>query len=292
LALDEAPRSVVERLGARLETGGDVRERVAALEADDAEILAAHPAEAALAIVRARVRAAEDAARPPSRGWWWASVPVLAGSLAVVAVMVRSPEPIDELGEIDPVTIDHGGMRVVPDERTSAIDPPQVDPPQVDPPVVKPVPAKPEDGVRLKGQRAHLVIHRRESDGPVRLEEEAEVHADDLLQVGYVASGRKYGVIVSIDGAGAVTLHWPDAVDESTALEQGEVVALAHSYELDDAPEFERFVLVTSNDPIDAAVVVKAAERIADSPKRARSKRLPVPTSWQQSSILLRKAPP
>jgi hypothetical protein len=183
----------------------------------------------------------------------------------------------------------------VPDEvPTTSPIPPEVTPPEVTPPEVDPNPKKttPDDGVRLKGQRAHLVIHRREQDGPVRLHEQSDVHAEDLLQLGYVAAGRSYGVIVSIDGAGAVTLHWPDAVEESTELEQGEVVALAHAYELDDAPGFERFVLVTSDDPIDAAVVVRAAERLAESPKRARSRRLSLPKTWVQSSLLLRKVEP
>jgi hypothetical protein len=232
------------------------------------------------------------------------AVPVLAGLAAALVVILRSPADIGELGDPDE-RIAFEDVRVVPDDRlpSVALDvrPPDVRPPDVRPPEIGPDPTTGPDGIRIKGQQAHLVIHRREVAGAVRLGPDSVTHEGDLLQVGYVAAGHRHGVIVSIDGGGAVTLHWPDAADESSALQQarsaegtaqGEVVALEHAYELDDAPAFERFVFVTADKPIDAAMVVDAAERVADSPKRARTKRLVLPKSWQQSSILLRKAEP
>ncbi len=282
LALGEAPASLEARLAEP-----EVRACVDALRADDEECLAAHPPARALAIVRRRVAAAK--ARPARSIQWLVAVPVLAGLAAALVVILRSPADISSLDDPDE-RVAVGDVRVVPDDRLPA--PSAVRPPEVAPPEVGPVAPTREDGIRIKGNEAHLVIHRREVAGAVRLGPDAVAHEGDLLQVGYVAAGQRHGVIVSIDGGGAVTLHWPDAADESSALEQGEVVTLAHAYELDGAPEFERFVFVTADTPIDAAMVVDAAERIAEAPKRARTKRLALPKSWQQSSILLRKAEP
>lgn len=67
----------------------------------------------------------------------------------------------------------------------------------------------------------------------------------------YVAAGRAHGVIVSIDGRGQVTLHFPADAGAPTALESGRAVPLSHSYELDDAPLFERFMFVTAEAPDD-----------------------------------------
>jgi hypothetical protein len=288
LALDEAPPAVQARLDEP-----DVRARVDALRAEDAELLAANPSPRALTIVRARVAAAKD--RPTRSIHWLVAVPVLVGLAAALVVILRSPPEIGELGDSDE-RIAVRDVRVVPDDRLPSVVP-DMRPPDVRPPDVRPVDIGPDpttgpDEIRIKGQQAHLVIHRREVAGAVRLGPDSVTHEGDLLQVGYAAAGQRYGVIVSIDGGGAVTLHWPDAADESTSLEQGEVVALEHAYELDAAPAFERFVFVTADKPIDAAMVVDAAERVADSPKRARTKRLVLPKSWQQSSILLRKADP
>lgn len=282
LALDEAPPAVEAQLA-----DPEVRARVDALRADDDVLLATYPPARALAIVRRRVAAAKG--QPARSIHWLVAVPVLVGLAAALVVILRSPD-IAQLDDSEE-RIAVRDVRVVPDDHPLAV-PSEVRPPEVAPVDVRPTESKSEDGIRIKGRQAHLVIHRRETGGAVRLDDESVAHAGDLLQVGYVAAGQRHGVIVSIDGGGTVTLHWPDAKGESSALEQNEVVALAHAYELDDAPEFERFVFVTADTPIDVAAVVDAAERMADSPKRARTKRLALPKSWHQSSMLLRKEEP
>jgi hypothetical protein len=62
-------------------------------------------------------------------------------------------------------------------------------------------------------------------------------------------------LIASIDGAGVVTLHYPanaDAPALATALAQ-KPTSLPQAYVLDDAPQFERFFFITSEDPIEVA---------------------------------------
>jgi hypothetical protein len=111
-----------------------------------------------------------------------------------------------------------------------------------------------------KGAEPYLVIHRRAGDRAERLEPGAEVRAGDVLQVSYVSLGRPYGVIFSIDGRGAVTLHHPASSEaEASLIDLDRAVPLANAYELDDAPEFERFYLVTSMAPIDTGEILDRA---------------------------------
>jgi hypothetical protein len=148
---------------------------------------------------------------------------------------------------------------------------------------------------RAKGD-PHLVIHRKRGDEVQRLERDAAARSGDLLQIAYVAAGHAHGVILSIDGAGAVTLHHPTAPDGITALSSKGVVDLAHAYELDDAPGFERFFFVTSRrasggqpgGSIDTAQILERARALAREPA-AESAPLDLPNSLQQWSFVLRK---
>lgn len=120
-----------------------------------------------------------------------------------------------------------------------------------------------EETVRLKGAEPHLVIWRREAAEPVRLEENAAAGSGDVLQIEYQAAGAPHGVIASIDGRGAVTLHHPASADGDTRLQSG-VEALDFGYQLDDAPHFERFFFVTSEEPLDVGEVTASLEELVD----------------------------
>lgn len=119
------------------------------------------------------------------------------------------------------------------------------------------------DTTRVKGLANHLVLHRRTGDDAETLANNARAKNGDVLQVGYVAAKARHGVIFSIDGAGAVTLHFPEQERGSTELEQGGEQLLAHAYQLDDAPLFERFFFVTSERALDAAFVLKEARALS-----------------------------
>jgi hypothetical protein len=67
---------------------------------------------------------------------------------------------------------------------------------------------------------------------------------------------------------------------------------LDHSFELDDAHGFERFVLVSAPDhDIDVSEVLQAATRLAHSGPHALRGRLALPVTWMQTSFVLRKPP-
>jgi hypothetical protein len=124
------------------------------------------------------------------------------------------------------------------------------------------------DGVRLKGGPL-LFVHRKRGEESAPLSRGEVVGAGDLLQVSYSAASWRYGVIVSIDGRGMVTLH--GSPDGETALAapdaQQQRVALDHAYELDDAPGFEIFVMVASMRPLELSAVMEAAREAAGDPE-------------------------
>jgi len=145
----------------------------------------------------------------------------------------------------------------------------------------------PEESVRIKGSM-RLLIHREAASEPALLKQGSTVASGDLLQLSYAAGGKSHGVIVSIDGRGSATLHFPSTPGARTAIAPTETTALAHSYRLDDAPRFERFFFVASQGPIDPAMVLRAAERLASKPTRETAL-LRLPEQLEQTAVLLRK---
>jgi hypothetical protein len=107
-----------------------------------------------------------------------------------------------------------------------------------------------EEG-RIKGLDPSLAIYRKSGESQQRLDSGATAHQGDLLQLGYVAGGHKFGAIVSLDGAGNWTLHHPARSDLPPLLATEGEVLLDHSYELDAAPRFERFFFVVGADAFD-----------------------------------------
>ena len=72
-------------------------------------------------------------------------------------------------------------------------------------------------------------------------------HSGDVIQITYNAGNDEYGVIFSVDGNGNITRHFPENSWKAAQLEQrNDETPLDFSYELDNAPDFECFILVTS----------------------------------------------
>jgi hypothetical protein len=140
-------------------------------------------------------------------------------------------------------------------------------------------------GDRSKGLSPALDVHVAAPAGVRALREDDVLGAGDVVQVRIRGAGAAHGVVVSLDGSGAVTRHFPDGA--STALPAG-TASLPFSFELDDAPDFERFVLVTADDPIDVEQVLRAARSVALG-ERPETTPLALPTGLRQSDVLLRK---
>jgi hypothetical protein len=141
----------------------------------------------------------------------------------------------------------------------------------------------------LDTTRTQLLVFRQKKDQVEILGDENRARAGDLLQLAYVAAGDPFGVILSVDGRGGVTLHFPLERGGSTALVQNRKFLLPNSIELDDAPSFERFFLITAKSPIDVAAVLAKAEALAANLGEAARSDLDLPRGLHQSSVLILK---
>jgi hypothetical protein len=250
--LGELPRADAEALERRVRDDGGLRERLSALERSDAEIRRRYPP--AWLAERVRLRLAAPASKEPRprpaftrRG----AVPLAAAAAALV-LLVLAPRLVS----------------------------PPSGPPAARPPVVA------DSADHIKGLEPALQVFRKTSHGSETLADGDVVRAGDLVRVGYRAAGRGFGVIVSVDGRGSVTVHLPVHGDRAAALASGDTVLLDHAYQLDDAPRFERLHFVTAPAPFAVATVVDAARRAATT---AGAAELPLAASFEQASFLLRK---
>jgi hypothetical protein len=156
------------------------------------------------------------------------------------------------------------------------------------------VPAPSETGMdRIKGTAASgrpaLAVYRRTTHGSEQLADGTVAHAGDLIRVGYRSAGHTYGVIVSIDGAGAVTMHLPPAGTHAAALKNEPTVLLDQAYELDDAPRWERFYFVAGDAAFDAAPVLQAARAAANAHSPQPPTDLALPRGLEQVGFTLQK---
>jgi hypothetical protein len=133
-----------------------------------------------------------------------------------------------------------------------------------------------------------LVLHRKVSDSSEELAQGASVRQGDQIRVGYRASGHPYGAILSIDGRGTLSQHLPRGGDRSAALRPTGTVLLDYAYELDDAPRWEAFYLVTADAPFDLEPVRRAVHAAAGGRAGAPAS-LTLPRGLSQHLFLLKK---
>lgn len=140
-------------------------------------------------------------------------------------------------------------------------------------------------GVRIKGVGPVIHVYRETSNGAEQLHDGATARAHDLLQISYLASGAEYGLVFSIDGSGTVTLHFPEGSRTAARLKNGGEVALPHSYELDNAPSFERFYFVTSTKDFPVEEILRIARKAATSGRSSLS----LPGGFQVATFTVNK---
>jgi anti-sigma factor RsiW len=140
-----------------------------------------------------------------------------------------------------------------------------------------------QDVTRIKGSVPRLALYRKGPGGIEALPSGSVARGHDLVQLSYQAAGRRYGVIVSVDGNGAITRHLPAQGAMAAPLARG-AVALPEAYELDDAPRFERFYFVAADEPFPVETVIEAVQG-----RQEADDRLDLPAAWAVSSLLLKK---
>jgi len=260
--LGELPLDLDKKIRWMASVDPDIRAAVKAIESSTREILSLYPPPvfkselmARLKKARRRPGATRSALRTQRRGWL---VPVSTAAAAFVLLLVVFVPGLKEkvLGVFGSAGL--GTSRV---KGIEAVD----------------------------TARTQLLVFRQKREHVEVLADENRARAGDLLQLAYVAAGDPFGMILSIDGRGRVTLHLPTEREGTTALVQNRKFLLPNAIELDDAPSFERFFLITSKAPIDVASVLERAEDLAADLGRAERSELALPEGLDQFSVLILK---
>lgn len=210
------------------DTSEAAQEYRAQLDAHDDAVLAALPAEQFAARVHAAAQLASQTQtqraphKPPFLLW---AGPALAGAAALAFV-------ISDISTIN--------------DANQGISQSQHDLVQKDDNLLASHDGK-NDTVRSKGMLPLMRIYRvdENSGESERLSDGDVVKNGDVLQISYVSPKETRGSIFSIDGAGQMTWHYPTDREGVLPLHQGREVLLPTSYQLDNAPRFEKFFLVT-----------------------------------------------
>ena len=210
--------------------------RLSALAASSAEILATFPPERIVPEIERRAAAKRTRPVAVRHLWTLSMVTACAAGLAVVLV--------------------------VRDHKGASGPSPSEDQPEI---------------IGIKGDlKPALRIYRKTGSGSELLSAHATVHRGDTLQIRYVAAGKHFGVIVSLDARGLLTFHLPESAGLAIALDHDGERALSHAYELDDSPGFERFFFITSDAPFTTAAIAQALKNGTPLPAPLASFEIPL----------------
>jgi hypothetical protein len=271
--LGELPAEERNALEVRLQADPALRARLEALEASDASILRETPPEVFAARLEGRLRRqaveAEIRARTTGSAHGFAAWKPMLGAaalLAILAVPLIQRSGPRETGVTDERTVPEAPLGAGGTEGAEHNAP--AEPATGSAPV--PAPSTGET-VRLKGLEPHLAIFRKTANGSEPLYPGEKARPGELLRIGYQAGGFTYGAILSVDGNGSVTRHWPDSGDQAARLENGEAL-LPSSFELDAAPDYERFYFVVSRRPFELDPLLESLHRNESLPEPGKAR--------------------
>jgi hypothetical protein len=260
--LGELPASRLAEIELRLPADAGLRERVEAIRKSNAQALARYPGELVISRIRAR-RPGVDGGRKrytiPSSPFV-RRVLLASASLALVFLFVVFVAPWQRRS--------NAGWGPVSGGRDST---------------------RAKGAGQLAAADTRLLVHRKRQDHVELLENGVRGRAGDLLQLAYFSAEEAYGAILSIDGSGYVTLHFPETRFKPATLEIGKKTLLDYSIELDNAPGFERFFFVTSRQPFPPDEALTAARDLARSQEGARQEMLRLPPTFKQYSFIILK---
>ncbi|MEM6273722.1 MAG: ActD-like protein [Myxococcota bacterium] len=245
LAKGELPEPKKTEVERRLarEPGG--AERLSDIERSDRAILTELPPARFRATLETRTGAR------PGRSWTWGLVPAVG--LAAAALVLLPQNDDAPLG---------GAPGVVDSERRGSEG------------------AVGVEETRNKGPGSDLVVFR----GQERLVDGAAAAEGDLLQLGYVAREPGFAVLLARDGWGVVTVLEPARSDQALPLEpSGTLQTFSSSYELDSAPDYERFFWVRSRERFSVAPVRRAVARWSEGEP------LDLPEDFEQATFMVQK---
>lgn len=147
-----------------------------------------------------------------------------------------------------------------------------------------------DESVRIKGLDSKLLLYRIKGGEVKELKNLNTAHSGDIIQAGYIATGNyRHGVILSIDGRGTVTLHFPAENSSGDELVMNKRVLLDKSYELDDSPSFERFFMILSANPINTSEIIAKAKKLAISRENSANGSIKPENDSVEFSITIKK---
>lgn len=249
--LSELPERETAEMNQRLDEDEELRARLEALRRSSREISKRYPAQEMGRQIETRLDEGKKARSGREPREPREKRWVLAGVLATAAVLILLTLPVSLL-------LDRGGERTSPAER-------------------------------VKGLEPRIVLFRKTASGSERLEDGASAKPGDLIRIAYQALDQSYGVILSVDGRGTITRHFPEQGERAIRLKKDGLTLLPSSYELDDAPSWERFYFVTADAPFDLAPVIRAAHDVALDRPVGGPESLALPENLRQFVISLEK---
>jgi hypothetical protein len=144
-----------------------------------------------------------------------------------------------------------------------------------------------DDDVRYKGMTPSIEVWRKDGNSAEKLAPKSVARTGDIVQLRYVVPEFCYGALVSVDGRGVLTVHLSGDSGKAAPLTPGRPVALDNSYQLDDAPLFEVFYLITAPERFD---VDSAAQLLKKASHPIEGKRgLPLPKKQRVTAFTLNK---
>jgi hypothetical protein len=102
-----------------------------------------------------------------------------------------------------------------------------------------------DNGTRIKGMQASLEVWKKTGDSAVQMVNLGNAYEGDEIQLRYRVPQKCFGMLISMDGNGTVTMHMGEG-NNAIELEPGKMTTLPFAYKLDNAPKFEKFFLLTS----------------------------------------------
>jgi hypothetical protein len=239
--LEELPPDQMNLVRNALSDDPSVKERLDSIIASDNEILSDYPAPFVSGRIRDGLERAMKEKKVPgkcgmSRGKIFGIAFSAAGSIAAAAAIFIFL-PVSTALNTNPVS--------------NAISPP-----------AEKIADVSSDIIRTKGKESELYLYRKTNKEPEELSPDSVAVKGDIIQLAFQTK-LPYAVIFSIDGRGGVTLHYPVSENASSSVSRGKKIFLPSSYQLDDAPRYERFFLVTSESGINPGFVVSKAREFA-----------------------------
>ena len=260
--LGELSEEKAKHLGALLDREPAWKTTLEEMENSNRDFLSRHPAEHIVPLILDRYAREISGRRPeppPERSRPWKRILLLCPAAAAALVLLLIFRPWDRKGAVLPF------LDTFPDTT-----------------IIKGLPA-------VDLAKTQLLLFRRRGEQAELVENGHWAQEGDLLQLAYVSAEEPYGLILSLDGRGRVTRHFPMALGKPSPLKLKAKVILPVAIELDDAPNFERFFFITSREPIDEDDVLRRAAALAANPERAAREDIDLPAGCRQSALFVYK---